>query len=158
MSATLRALLSPRGSSTPREKSGQDLLKEEGYGVLAVKLSKAHGVKPSDDNGLADPYVRFVHGGKKFVSEVCRRTIHPVWEGKKAKLVLKGKLEELVQTPLAITVYDRDMLGRDTDLGSAIVKLPGGSTLDKLDPVGMPKEVKCSAPLFPADSSKGTQT
>ena len=53
--------------------------------MLAVKLSKAHGVKPSDDNGLADPYVRFVHGGKKFVSEVCRRTIHPVWEGKKRR-------------------------------------------------------------------------
>ena len=46
-------------------------------GRIRVHLDRASGLRAADSNGLSDPYITLVFGGRTEQSEVVRKTLNP---------------------------------------------------------------------------------
>ncbi|XP_006643983.1 C2 domain-containing protein At1g53590-like isoform X1 [Oryza brachyantha] len=116
-------------ASTPSENDWFSI--EERPPVAYVKLEILEGtdMKPSDMNGLADPYVKGRLGPFKFQTEIQRKTLSPKWfEEFKIPITSWESLNELV-----MEVRDKDPMFDDS-LGTCSIdihELRGGQRHDK---------------------------
>ncbi|KAL6075281.1 Cytosolic phospholipase A2 delta [Balamuthia mandrillaris] len=87
---------------------------------IFVHVIKADDVRPADSNGKSDPYVVVSWVGSNSdthkKTKVKKKTLNPVWD---EKLMLRLHAE---YTVLNVSVFDRDLIGRDDFLGQ--VELP----------------------------------
>ncbi|WVZ72487.1 hypothetical protein U9M48_020937 [Paspalum notatum var. saurae] len=116
-------------TSTPSENNWFSI--EERPPIAYVKLEILEGtdMKPSDMNGLADPYVKGRLGPFKFQTQIQRKTLSPKWfEEFKIPITSWGASNELV-----IEVRDKDPMFDDS-LGGCTIdvnELRGGQRHDK---------------------------
>ncbi|KAF0917623.1 hypothetical protein E2562_020991 [Oryza meyeriana var. granulata] len=116
-------------ASTPSENDWFSI--EERPPVAYVKLEILEGtdMKPSDMNGLADPYVKGRLGPFKFQTQIQRKTLSPKWfEEFKIPITSWESLNELV-----MEVRDKDPMFDDS-LGTCTIdihELRGGQRHDK---------------------------
>ncbi|KAJ1282373.1 hypothetical protein BS78_03G047100 [Paspalum vaginatum] len=116
-------------TSTPSENNWFSI--EERPPIAYVKLEILEGtdMKPSDMNGLADPYVKGRLGPFKFQTQIQRKTLFPKWfEEFKIPITSWGASNELV-----IEVRDKDPMFDDS-LGGCTIdvnELRGGQRHDK---------------------------
>ncbi|PNT70238.1 hypothetical protein BRADI_2g08500v3 [Brachypodium distachyon] len=116
-------------SSTPSENNWFNI--EERPPVAYVKLEILEGIdmKPSDINGLSDPYVKGRFGPFKFQTQIQRKTLSPKWfEEFKIPITSWEASNELV-----IEVRDKDHMFDDS-LGECTIdvhELRGGHRHDK---------------------------
>ncbi|KAG8045509.1 hypothetical protein GUJ93_ZPchr0008g11563 [Zizania palustris] len=116
-------------ASTPSENDWFSI--EERPPVAYVKLEILEGsdMKPSDMNGLADPYVKGHIGPFKFQTQIQKKTLSPKWfEEFKIPITSWESLNEL-----SLEVRDKDPVFDDS-LGTCIIdvhELRGGQRHDK---------------------------
>ncbi|KAL5221410.1 hypothetical protein ABZP36_026123 [Zizania latifolia] len=116
-------------ASTPSENDWFSI--EERPPVAYVKLEILEGsdMKPSDMNGLSDPYVKGHIGPFKFQTQIQRKTLSPKWfEEFKIPITSWESLNEL-----ALEVRDKDHMFDDS-LGTCTIdvhELRGGQRHDK---------------------------
>ena len=80
-----------------------------------MHLQSGEGLKAADDNGLSDPYVKFVLGQKCVSSKMVRKTLDPVWN---EELAFKNlTLGEVLREPMVLGHYDWDFMKSDDALG-----------------------------------------
>jgi Ca2+-binding EF-hand superfamily protein len=89
-------------------------------GVLHVRLSHATGLKIGDSSGLSDPFVKLALGKQKFTSQKVYKTLNPRWD---QDFLFRGKLSELINEPLQISVWDYDKWSRNDPLGNGVLYL-----------------------------------
>eukprot|EP01006_Ploeotia_vitrea_P043964 TRINITY_DN66795_c5_g1_i1.p1 TRINITY_DN66795_c5_g1~~TRINITY_DN66795_c5_g1_i1.p1 ORF type:complete len:1371 (-),score=823.25 TRINITY_DN66795_c5_g1_i1:1409-5521(-) len=77
--------------------------------LLNVKIWKAEGLPKTDRNGLADPFVEIKFGGRRHKTQVCKKTLTPVWN---ENIMLPCSLPSLSDR-IEIIVYDWDTVGND---------------------------------------------
>ena len=82
---------------------------DESFGRLAVALDRGVGLKPTDSNGLADPYVKLRWCAQKHKSHVAKEDLNPYWEQRfEFKACSLGALKEA--GPLELEVKDHDAI------------------------------------------------
>ncbi|CAH2036588.1 unnamed protein product [Thlaspi arvense] len=101
--------------------------KEPAAQVL-VEVVEASDVKPSDLNGLADPYVKGKLGAYRFKTKIMRKTLSPTWQEEFKIPIFSWDSPSI----LSIEVKDKDRFVDDT-LGECsvnIAELRGGQRND----------------------------
>ncbi|XP_074319218.1 C2 domain-containing protein At1g53590-like isoform X2 [Silene latifolia] len=83
-----------------------------------VEVIEAAEMKPSDLNGLADPYVKGHLGQYRFKTQIQRKTLTPKWQEEFKVPICSWE----AQNVLAIEVFDKDHLF-DDDLGKCSVNI-----------------------------------
>ena len=74
---------------------------------LTAKIYQAQGLVPSDDNGLADPYVRIALAGASKETHTVKASLNPIWyEPLVIRTLLPGNLDYAPK--ISISVYDAD--------------------------------------------------
>jgi len=74
---------------------------------LTAKIYQAQGLVPSDDNGLADPYVRIGLSGASKETQTIHASLNPIWyEPLTIRAMLPGNLD--LAPKITISVYDAD--------------------------------------------------
>ncbi|CAO3619168.1 unnamed protein product [Cunninghamella echinulata] len=73
-------------------------------GVLAAK-----NLFPADKTGFSDPYAVIRINGKKYTTSVIKQNLNPEWNYEFDISLAHNKIPTLIN----ITVWDRDMFGRD---------------------------------------------
>lgn len=96
---------------------------------LTAKIYQAQGLVPSDDNGLADPFVKIALGNASLQTETVTASLNPIWY---QPLTLHCDLPgDLTLAPkIMVTVYDSD----PAPLGLGVV--PGSDFLTSAQPIG----------------------
>ena len=97
-------------------------------------LKSAADLKPSDPNGLSDPYAMLKLGKKALKpskSSVQKKTLNPAW-GEAFKSA-DGALGELAAQPLHLKMMDKDAGPTDQKLGTLEASLAGLREKDALD-------------------------
>ena len=81
-------------------------------GVLKLHLVCANGLKSTDANGLADPYVVVLLGKKEKKSSVQPTTLDPVWD---EQIIFQKtpKLETVTANGIVLGLKDKDLLSDD---------------------------------------------
>ena len=91
---------------------------------VSVLMQRGMGLRAADFSlsrlGSSDPYVRLNLGTQVYQTRVVKKTLEPVWDQEFSWSVKRGELE---QGPLALEVFDDDLLSADDSLGIAEVKL-----------------------------------
>ncbi|KAH9311905.1 hypothetical protein KI387_026940, partial [Taxus chinensis] len=101
------------------------------YAMLEVL--EAADVKPSDPNGLADPFVRGYLGTYRFNTKIEKKTLNPKWQEEFKIPILSWGSSNL----LVLNVRDKDHF-LDDDLGECMIPLNdfrGGQRHDKWLPL-----------------------
>jgi len=97
--------------SVPRKRMRIPKLKQY---ELTAKIYQAQGLSPSDDNGLADPYVRIGLAGASKDTHRLNATLNPIWY---EPLTIRTLLPSLEYAPkITISVYDADPAPLNLDL------------------------------------------
>ncbi|XP_049324626.1 multiple C2 and transmembrane domain-containing protein 1 isoform X2 [Astyanax mexicanus] len=91
--------------------------------VVSVGLVEGRDLRPMDQNGLSDPYVKFRLGSEKYRSKTVLKTLNPQWR-EQFDLHLFNQDGGV----LDISVWDRDMGRRDDFMGRCSLDL---STLSR---------------------------
>ena len=88
-------------------------------GILHLDLLSAKDLPAADSNGKSDPYCVVTMNGKFLhKTKVHKKTLNPVFdEG------LEIEVSSRLRSKIFIEVYDSDMIGKDTLLGNATLKL-----------------------------------
>ena len=74
---------------------------------LTAKIYQAQGLVPSDDNGLADPYVKIGLSGKFKESHTVQASLNPIWyEPLTLRTMMPGNLD--LAPKITISLYDAD--------------------------------------------------
>jgi len=89
-------------------------------GTIQVKLQGAAGLKAADLNGKSDPYAVLSLCGKQHKSTTVSKSLDPRWN---ETFTFEGTLGDLTSESLQIAIFDKDRIGRDDFLGSAVVNL-----------------------------------
>jgi Ca2+-dependent lipid-binding protein len=89
-------------------------------GTLKVHLVSASGLKVADQN-TSDPYVIARAGSAEKQSAVVEKTLEPTFNETLELDV--GTLDAAIESGLTLTVYDKNMLRFDVNLGEAVVPL-----------------------------------
>ncbi|XP_066567929.1 multiple C2 and transmembrane domain-containing protein 1 isoform X3 [Amia ocellicauda] len=92
-------------------------------GIVSISLIEGRDLKPMDNNGLSDPYVKFRLGHQKYKSKKIPKTLNPQWREQ-----FDFHLYEERGGVIDITVWDKDAGKRDDFIGRCQVDL---STLVK---------------------------
>ncbi|MGH0179751.1 UNVERIFIED_CONTAM: hypothetical protein FKN15_002509, partial [Acipenser sinensis] len=82
-------------------------------GIVSLSLIEGRDLKPMDNNGLSDPYVKFRLGHQKYKSKVVSKTLSPQWREQ-----FDFHLYEERGGVIDITVWDKDAAKRDDFMGS----------------------------------------
>ena len=97
-----------------------------GKGVLKVHLRRAVGLVSADANGKSDPYVVVAVGGKQKKSSVVQGSLEPEFNETLAFDLLdhlQMPLQELVQTEMVLSVFDKDGLISQFQIGTTSISL-----------------------------------
>jgi len=85
-------------------------------GRVKVTIHRAEDLQKMDITGKADPYVVVTYEEQKFKTDVCKKTLEPVWEHE-AFLDVK----EHGDNQIKIELFDRDKMGKDESMGITTV-------------------------------------
>ena len=102
------------------------LVRLHGQGVLKVHLRRAVGLVSADANGKSDPYVVVAVGGKQKKSSVVPGSLEPEFNETLAFDLLdhlQMPLQELVQTEMVLSVFDKDGLISQFQIGTTSISL-----------------------------------
>ncbi|BGP56395.1 Tricalbin-2 [Rhodotorula sphaerocarpa] len=101
------------------------LLKRESItntGSVRVDLLDGKGLPSADRNGKSDPYCVFeLNGERVYKSEVCKKTLAPVWNEK-----FEMHVPSRERAQFLLEVYDWDRVGAADKLGRASIDLDEG--------------------------------
>ncbi len=86
--------------------------------VLNVVLVEGRGLKPMDDNGLSDPYVKFRIDGERYRSKTIRKTLNPRFEEQ-----FQLYIHDMNAMSLHVEVFDFDTMNKSDDMGRAVLDL-----------------------------------
>ncbi|MGH0155427.1 UNVERIFIED_CONTAM: hypothetical protein FKN15_044273, partial [Acipenser sinensis] len=87
-------------------------------GIVSLSLIEGRDLKPMDNNGLSDPYVKFRLGHQKYKSKVVSKTLSPQWREQ-----FDFHLYEERGGVIDITVWDKDAAKRDDFMGRCQIDL-----------------------------------
>ncbi|XP_058843510.1 multiple C2 and transmembrane domain-containing protein 1-like isoform X3 [Acipenser ruthenus] len=87
-------------------------------GIVSLSLIEGRDLKPMDNNGLSDPYVKFRLGHQKYKSKVMSKTLSPQWREQ-----FDFHLYEERGGVIDITVWDKDAAKRDDFMGRCQIDL-----------------------------------
>jgi uncharacterized membrane protein YhaH (DUF805 family) len=90
-------------------------------GTLKVHIASASGLKAANGDGTSDPYVIARVGGIEKQTKVIEKTLDPTW-GETLEIEVAA-LEEAIASGLTLTVYDKNTMRFDVNLGEALVSL-----------------------------------
>uniref|UniRef100_A0A0D6R1E3 C2 domain-containing protein n=1 Tax=Araucaria cunninghamii TaxID=56994 RepID=A0A0D6R1E3_ARACU len=125
--------LSSSSDSAPNS-SGTWFYLDEKPAIAYLKLEILEGadMKPSDPNGLADPFIKGYLGTYQFKTKIQRKTLNPKWQEE-----FKIPISSWESSVLVLNVRDKDHF-LDDDLGECIIpvnNLRGGLRHDKWLPL-----------------------
>ncbi|XP_057854356.2 C2 domain-containing protein At1g53590 [Cryptomeria japonica] len=129
-------LLGSPASSQLDSKSPGNWFHLDGRPPLAYAITEileADDLKPSDPNGLADPFVRGCLGTYRFKTKIQKKTLNPKWQEVFKIPILSWELPN----KLVLNVRDKDYF-LDDDLGECTISLNdlrGGQRHDKWLPL-----------------------
>ncbi|KAL6627086.1 hypothetical protein ACP70R_030812 [Stipagrostis hirtigluma subsp. patula] len=116
-------------ASTPSENNWFSIVERPPIAYVKLEILEGTDMKPSDINGLADPYVKGRLGPFKFQTQIQRKTLSPKWfEEFKIPITSWEAANELV-----MEVRDKDPMFDDS-LGACTIdvnELRGGQRHDK---------------------------
>ena len=87
--------------------------------VAIVHVFGASGLAARDLNGTSDPYVIVKHTDQEASTRVVQKSLSPMFDETLAVFVKN------VKTPLAVSVWDKDEVSADDELGMVDVELSG---------------------------------
>ncbi|GFY99264.1 calcium-dependent lipid-binding (CaLB domain) family protein [Actinidia rufa] len=113
---------------SPQQENWFSIDEKESIGYALVEVIEAADMKPSDLNGLADPYVKGQLGSYRFRSKTHRKTLTPKWHEEFKVPICTWESPNV----LAIEVCDKDHFVDDTlgDCSIIINNLRGGQRHD----------------------------
>ncbi|KAL7218521.1 hypothetical protein ACSBR2_011728 [Camellia fascicularis] len=113
---------------SPQQETWFSVDEKEPVGYALVEVIEAADMKPSDMNGLADPYVKGKLGNYRFRSKTQRKTLTPKWHEEFKVPICTWKSPNV----LAIEVRDKDHFVDDClgDCSVTISDLRGGQRRD----------------------------
>ncbi|XP_057474201.1 C2 domain-containing protein At1g53590-like [Actinidia eriantha] len=113
---------------SPQQENWFSINEKESIGYALVEVIEAADMKPSDLNGLADPYVKGQLGPYRFRSKTHRKTLTPKWHEEFKVPICTWESTNV----LAIEVRDKDHFVDDTlgDCSIIISNLRGGQRHD----------------------------
>ncbi|PSS14276.1 C2 domain-containing protein [Actinidia chinensis var. chinensis] len=113
---------------SPQQENWFSIDEKESIGYALVEVIEAADMKPSDLNGLADPYVKGQLGPYRFRSKTHRKTLTPKWHEEFKVPICTWESPNV----LAIEVRDKDHFVDDTlgDCSIIINNLRGGQRHD----------------------------
>lgn len=104
-------------------------------GKLHVHLSRATGLRAADDNGLSDPFIKLMVGGRTELSEVAKKTLNPNFNWDFAFRF--DDADDAFGSQLRLEAWDHDQLSMNDALGHGLVALAehrkaleGGASVD----------------------------
>jgi len=149
MSASLRGLLPPQCSpsrvpspseegvknlaSFPAPTSGlSDLTYDEKVlpGRVRLVIHKAEELEKKDLGGKSDPYAVVTYEKQRSESEVCKKTITPVWDHE-----VWIDISENGDNQITIELFDKDKVGKDEKMGRTSIDIRKISKQKKLSQI-----------------------
>ena len=126
ISSPLASPVKQPGSVPPTPQTAAAL---EAKGTLKLRLKSGEGLKSMDDNGLSDPYVKFLVGKKSVTSKMVKKTLNPQWN---EELALKNvTLGEVLREPMSLQCWDWDFMKSDDPMGVGSLDLQAlGASLE----------------------------
>eukprot|EP01018_Ginkgo_biloba_P025947 Gb_32708 [translate_table: standard] len=130
-----RLLSSSQSSQSVSKSPGKWFYVDEKHAIAYVRLEiiEAADMKPSDPNGLADPFVKGCLGTYRFKTRIQKKTLNPKWQEEFRIPVSSWESPNL----LVLNVRDKDHFV-DDDLGDCTIHvcdLRGGQRHDKWIPL-----------------------
>ncbi|XP_039615290.1 multiple C2 and transmembrane domain-containing protein 1 isoform X3 [Polypterus senegalus] len=87
-------------------------------GIVSISLIEGRNLKPMDNNGFSDPYVKFRLGHQKYRSKTMPKTLNPQWREQ-----FDFHLYDEEGGVIDITVWDKDAGKRDDFMGRCQIDL-----------------------------------
>ncbi|MED6194644.1 hypothetical protein PIB30_030385 [Stylosanthes scabra] len=103
---------------TPQEGPWFSVDEKDPVAYVKVELIEGSDMKPSDPNGLADPYVKGRLGGYRFRTKTQKKTLNPKWHEEFKIPIISWDSSNV----LALIVLDKDHF-YDDDLGECSVNI-----------------------------------
>ncbi|XP_054815118.1 C2 domain-containing protein At1g53590-like isoform X2 [Prosopis cineraria] len=104
--------------ASPQPEAWFSVNEKEPVAYVLVEVVEGSDMKPSDLNGLADPYVKGHLGGYRFRTKIQRKTLSPKWHEEFKIPIVTWEYTNI----LAIEVCDKDHF-YDDNLGNCSVNL-----------------------------------
>ncbi|KAL5564702.1 hypothetical protein UlMin_027866 [Ulmus minor] len=103
---------------SPNQESWFSVYEKEPLAYLKVEVVEAADMKPSDLNGLADPFVKGQFGPYRFKTKIKRKTLNPKWHEEFKIPIITWEAPNI----LALEIRDKDRFVDDT-LGECSVSI-----------------------------------
>ena len=89
-------------------------------GTVTITVHKATRIKAADISGTSDPYITIRCNGQVHTTKVIPKTLNPRWN---ETFTFQGTLSALIDSPVEMNVYDRDLSSRDDNIGVTMLEL-----------------------------------
>mmetsp|Transcript_1378 Transcript_1378/g.2324 ORF Transcript_1378/g.2324 Transcript_1378/m.2324 type:complete len:619 (+) Transcript_1378:71-1927(+) len=81
--------------------------------MIHVRVEEARALLPMDNNGLSDPYCKFLFNKKKYRTKTVQKTLYPNWD---TGFSISAKRSEL-KTKVLFKVFDEDFASQNDHIG-----------------------------------------
>ena len=89
--------------------------------VVTVAVQRGRGLLAKDSNGTSDPYLVLQYEKQRHKTKVVSKNLNPVWEEK--LLLLVNTLDFRPSEPIMLSVWDKDIIGKDDLIGDTSLDL-----------------------------------
>ena len=110
--------------------------------VLRMHIYQAKNIRPTDDNGLADPYVQVKCKGMEGMTEVHPMTLFPQYYKTIEFKGLSIPTDKEFIPQVALKLYDKDTIGSDDIMGVALFDLTSDACSFTDDPDDPPPKAQ----------------